>query len=75
MNNPVSKTTNLKLLKLEIERFRGDSKEYKSFKDSFEIAVNRISDIAEVEKFIYLKSFLNGNRFSQQRTLKKFYTF
>ena len=50
----------MKLSKLEIKRFGGDSKEYKSFKDSFEIAVNRRSDIVEVEKFTYLKSFLTG---------------
>ena len=60
MNNPVSKTINMKLPKLEIKRFSGDPKEYKSFKDSFEIAVDRRSDIAEVEKFTYLKSFLTG---------------
>ena len=50
----------MKLPKLEIKRFGGDPKEYKSFKDSFEIAVNRRSDIAEVEKFTYLKFFLTG---------------
>ena len=60
MNNPVSKLINIKLLKLEIKRFSGDLKEYKSFKDSFEIAVNQRSDIAGVEKFSYLKSFLTG---------------
>ena len=60
MNNPVSKTMNMKLPKLEIKRFSGDSKEYKSLKDSFEIAVTRISDIAESEKFTYLKFFLTG---------------
>ena len=60
MNNPVSKTINMKLLKSEIERFSGDPKEYKSFKDSFEIAVNRRSDIANEEKFTYLKSFFTG---------------
>ena len=60
MNNPVSKTMNMKLPKLEIKRFSGDSKEYKSLKDSFEIAVTRISDITESEKFTYLKFFLTG---------------
>ena len=45
MNNSVSKTINMKLPKLEIKRFSGDPKEYKSFKDAFEI---------------YLKSFLTG---------------
>ena len=60
MNNTLNKTISMKLPKLEIKRFGGDPKEYKSFKDSFEIAVNWRSDIAEVEKFIYLKSFLIG---------------
>ena len=58
MNSPVSKTIIMKLQKLEIKSFSGDPKETKSFKDSFEIAVNQRSDIAEVEKFTYLKSFL-----------------
>ena len=58
MNNPVSKTINMKLPKLEIKRFSGDPKEYKSFKGSFEIAVNQRSGIAELEKFTYLKSSL-----------------
>ena len=35
-------------------------KEYKSFEDSFEIAVNQRWDIEEVEKFTYLKWFLTG---------------
>ena len=35
MNNPVSKTMNMKLPKLEVKRFSGDPKEYKSLKDSF----------------------------------------
>ena len=62
MNNPVSKTINMKLPKLENKRFSGHPKEYKSFKDSFEIVVDRRSDIAEMEKFTYLKSFLTGGR-------------
>ena len=62
MNNPVSKTISMKLPKLEVKRFSRDPKEYKSFKNSSlsKIAVNRSSDIAEVEKFTYLKSFLTG---------------
>ena len=40
MNNTLNKTISMKLPKLEIKRFGGDPKEYKSFKDSFEIAVN-----------------------------------
>ena len=40
MNNPASKTINMKLPKLEINTFSGDPKEYKSFKYTFEIAVN-----------------------------------
>ena len=58
MNNPVRKTISMKLPKLEIKSFSGDPKETKSFKDSFKIAVNQRSDIAEVEKLTYLKSFL-----------------
>ena len=50
----------MKLPKLKIKRFSGDPTEYKSFKDSFEKAVNWRSDIAKVEKFTCLKSFLTG---------------
>ena len=50
----------MKLPKLEIKRFRGDPKEYKSFEDSLEIAVNQRWDIEEVKKFTYLKWFLTG---------------
>ena len=80
MNNSVSKTINMKLPKLEIKRFSGGPKEYKSFKDSFDIAANRRSDIAEVEKFTYLKFLITGEasrvvKPSQQRTMKKFYKF
>ena len=35
MNNPVSKTISMKLPKSEINRFSGDPKENKCFKDSF----------------------------------------
>ena len=35
MNNPVSKTISMKLPKFEINRFSGDPKENKCFKDSF----------------------------------------
>ena len=61
MNNPVSKTINMKLPKWEIKSYIGDPKEYKSFKDSSETAVNQRSDIAEVNRFTYLKSFLAGD--------------
>ena len=50
----------MKLSKLEIKRYSGDPRVCRSFKDSLEIAVNRRSDAAEVEKFTYLKSFSTG---------------
>ena len=63
MNNPVSKTINIKLSKLEIKRFSGNPKENKLFKDSLEIAVNRRLDREEEEKVTYLKSFLSKKPF------------
>ena len=43
MNNPVSKTINMKLPKIEIKRFSGEPKEYKSFKHAFEIYLKSFS--------------------------------
>ena len=43
----------VKLSKLEINKFGGDPKEYTSFKDAFNMAVNQVESISEVEKFTY----------------------
>ena len=51
----------LKLPTLKIKEFSGDPKEYTSFKDAFDVAVEKVESISSVEKFTYLKSFLTGN--------------
>ena len=50
----------MKLPKYEI-KFDGDPKKYRTFKDSFEVAVDRNTALSSVEKFTYLQSFLEGD--------------
>ena len=50
----------MKLPKYEI-KFDGDPKKYRTFKDSFEVAVDNNTALSSVEKFTYLQSFLEGD--------------
>ena len=63
MSNRINKAMSMKLPNLEIKKFSEDRTEYKSFKDSVEIAVNQRSDTAEIEKFSYFKHFLTEKVF------------
>ena len=49
----------VKLPKLEIKCFSGDPKEFPTFFDQFSTSIDA-SNIAEVSKFAYLKSLING---------------
>ena len=48
----------VKLPKLPTEKFSGDTKQHRNFKDAFEIAVNESNKLTGVEKFIYQRNFL-----------------
>ena len=57
VSNPISK---IKLPKIEIKKFLGDPKEFQSFKDRFEVSVNKVASLSEIEKFTYLQGYLGG---------------
>ena len=51
---------NMKLPKYEIS-FDGDPKNYRSFRDLFSVAVEKREGLSDVERFMYLQSFLKGD--------------
>lgn len=54
------KQSHLKLPKLELPKFHGDVLKFQSFWDQFEAAVHKNPDLPDVQKFTYLRSFLDG---------------
>ena len=50
----------VKLPKLQIEKFSGDPKQYRAFRDAFDLVANESNDLTDVEKFTYLKRYLTG---------------
>ena len=59
--DPPDTRKRLKLPTLTIKEFRGDPKEYTSFKDAFNVAVEGVDSISDIEKFTYLKRFLKSD--------------
>ena len=51
----------VKLPKLEIEKFSGDATKWRTFIETFDATVDVRSDISNVEKFSYLRGYLQGN--------------
>ena len=49
------------LPKLEISKFNGDPTKWQSFFDSFQAAVGKSTNLTGVEKFNYLRCFLEGD--------------
>ena len=49
-----------KLPKYKVEDFHGDPKKWKSFQESFEVAVMNNPDLTEVQMFHYLRGYLKG---------------
>lgn len=52
--------TGVKLPKLTLKKFCGDPLCWQQFYDSFEAAVNMNDSISDVEKFTYLRSYVEG---------------
>ena len=46
---------------MQIEKFSGDPKHYLAFRDAFDLVANENNDLAEVEKFTYLGSYVTGD--------------
>ena len=51
----------VKLPKLQLRQFHGDPREYKPFRDTFEVSVNKDPTLSNIEKFTYLQSVLHGD--------------
>ena len=61
-NDNVTKRVNtVNLPKLEISKFNGDPTKWQSFFDSFQAAVGKSTNLTGVEKFNYLRCFLEGD--------------
>ena len=50
----------VKLSKFEIKRFSGDPLEWETFKETFETAIDHNRNFTKIEKFIYLRGYLEG---------------
>ena len=51
----------VQLPKIEIEKFAGDVEKFREFMDSFQVTIHRNRSLEDIEKFIYLKSYLTGD--------------
>ena len=65
MTNPIEihkdfkRNDRVKLLKITLKTFSGDHLDWKSFKETFEAAVHNNESITNMEKFPYLKTYLD----------------
>ena len=51
----------VKLPKIKIKTFNGDATEWRTFIEAFDATIHARIDITNIEKFTYLKGFLNGS--------------
>ena len=49
------------LPKLNIDKYAGDIEEFREFMDIFQVSIHRNRRLTDVEKFMYLKSYLEGD--------------
>ena len=59
----------VKLPKFQIEKFSGDPKQYRAFKDAFYLVANENNDWTDVQKFTYIRSYLTGDALRLQAGL------
>ena len=55
--------TGVKLPKFMLKKFIGDSLEWKTFQEIYEAAIGQNESLSEVEKFTYLRGYLQGTVF------------
>ena len=68
-NNQRRDKIRIKLPKLQKEKFSGDPKQYRAFRDAFDLVANENNDLTDVEKFTYLRSYLTGDALRLQAGL------
>ena len=56
----VSGTRKIRLPKLEIRNFDGNPFEFRGFGDIFDSSLNKDNELSDIDKFIYLRSLLQG---------------
>ena len=59
----------VKLPKLQIEKFSGVPKQYRAFRDVFDLVANENNGLTDVEKFPYLRCYLTGDALRLQAWL------
>ena len=62
-NVNIKHQTGVKLPKFILKPFSGDPLEWKCFEETFEVAVESNGILSEVEKFSYLRGYLQGSAF------------
>ena len=55
--------TGVKLPKFMLKKFTGDPLEWKTFQETYEAAIGQNESLSEVEKFTYLRGYLQGTAF------------
>lgn len=60
-NSDVKKENSIKLPKLSVNKFYGDSSQWLEFFSQFENAIDKNENLSKVDKLIYLKNFLGGS--------------
>ena len=53
----------VKLPKISLRRFRGNPMRWTAFRDCFESAIHKCDRLAEMDKFNYLRSLLEGTAY------------
>ena len=59
-----TKSSNVKLPRLEIMKFNGEFTKWQTFYDSFEAAVEKNQSLSNIEKFNYLRSYLGNDAYN-----------
>ncbi|GFY45804.1 integrase catalytic domain-containing protein [Trichonephila inaurata madagascariensis] len=60
IRNSFKTENSVKLPRIHINTFNGESSEWLDFYNSFEIAIHKNDTLSKIEKFTYLKSYLRG---------------
>ncbi|GFY39991.1 integrase catalytic domain-containing protein [Trichonephila inaurata madagascariensis] len=60
IRNSFKTENSVKLPRININTFNGESSEWLDFYNSFEIAIHKNDTLSKIEKFTYLKSYLRG---------------
>ena len=63
-SEPLTSQIQIKLPKLELPKFTGDITQWQGFWDQFNTSIHENTSLSDVEKFNYLRTFLNDSAYS-----------